>query len=1157
MKLLFLILLFNQFSISTATCVDQLGDPCGCGYEWYGCPRTVELACVAPATGGSQPDMYNTNCHYSYGKYCAVSYYNGRYSKGCASCGTCAAGKHRGENQWFECAGYCFNCPAGKFQDETGQGWCKDCATGKYATDAVRTTECTLNKNSCGTGKYHVGDTSVAGSCDSCPTGRFQDEGSHYLTSCKLCPQGKYGDTTGLTSESSCKSCPAATPQSGVGSTASSDCKPATCPFGQQNGGDNPNGWDLVYDCDMDGMTSSWFSLNQAAYGMDVTGSLTITGPSNKVTITAKSGYRHFNIVEITFDYLRLTLTNLILKPNGDLDTTDCVNYCQYPRGGAINQYNYPYPPGGWNARPKIILDNIVANDFGSVYEGGVIYSWNADSDIRNSEFKNNEAQRGGAIFQGYGNMETHNNLFEDNYAQYYGGAIYGMGQNMFMYDDVFKNNEAEEYGGGAIMLHANWLYAYRVLFQGNTQTTTNQNHWRKNTYGGGAFYLYENPYVSCRECHFKDNAATAFGDHIFSHQTVVNHPDNTQTLGTPAKMYLVNTKFDPLSGISGGWVRNSFDTNWNWLGQEYMSTSSSESDYATYFKDNIQSYTCSNNPCTESPFQGKCTDTTTVGIPTMTCGYMDDCDPLYGSYNQYNALTVALPPPVSPVPSGTCGSTPTEWDLVRNKGGFKLSSDKTMTLTIQLMGPFVLKGTSQTTLKKLNMNNKYIYSSWNDGRVMRFEYIEFHTTGTYNNHRFQIWGGESTDIHVFKNCIFDGLYRGVKTWSGHTVFENTVFKDITDNGIATGLVNARITITDCSFKDITGTAIWSEPWDEIEITNTVFENIDSNTYGAIRLYQTASTRKSVKIKNCTFKNNDRAIFLAQNVDVDIRECTFSGREAPGSTDYDVVIIYANGCVDNCPGVKLVNAKFSDDAKIYNPQFISDCTSSPCTESPFTGTCVVRANDEGVYCPLATCGAGQTGYILPPLTTCQTCPKGDDYNDANEDCKSYKEKYLDVDTKPTVSAIRTRAQNNNWKSLSSTRKKRQGFRAMMRWIRSQFTSRKAKMRKDDLILSTAFKTKMGTRTDVEVIHPKDGDTECDVFVDAQPDSFDITLTDVGDTGIVCKGSSIKISKLKLDTINDDSNDYTYYCHDGSGWENGVSISSGGDYSCDGRKFHVN
>ena len=70
------------------------------------------------------------------------------------------------------------------------------------------------------------------------------------------------------------------------------------------------------------------------------------------------------------------------------------------------------------------------------------------------------------------------------------------------------------------------------------------------------------------------------------------------------------------------------------------------------------------------------------------------------------------------------------------------------------------------------------------------------------------------------------------------------------------------------------------------------------------------------------------------------------------------------------------------------------------------------------------------------------------------------------------------------------------------------------------------------------------------------DSFDITLTDVGDMGIVCKGS-IKISKLELTVIGDNKNTYKRYCHDGSGWGVGSTIQSGQMYQCGTRKFHVN
>ena len=250
-----------------------------------------------------------------------------------------------------------------------------------------------------------------------------------------------------------------------------------------------------------------------------------------------------------------------------------------------------------------------------------------------------------------------------------------------------------------------------------------------------------------------------------------------------------------------------------------------------------------------------------------------------------------------------------------------------------------------------------------------------------------------------------------------------------------------------------------------------------------------------------------------------------------------------NGCVSCSSGTY-------QDENEHQLTTCKNCAANKQTQTTAVfGTYVSEGATHCVNCP--------TGYGSTTGGQCTQCAVGSDYgNTAGEGCKTYTQKYLDVDTKPTVSQIKTRAQNNYWKSLSSTRKKRQGFRAMMRWIRTQFTSRKAKLRKDDLILSTAFKNKLGTRADVEVFHPKNDENECDVNVNEQTESFDITLTEVNEIGVVCKGS-IKISKLKLDTIGDTSNTYTYYCHDGSGWGNGVSISSGEDYSCDGRKFHVN
>ena len=117
------------------------------------------------------------------------------------------------------------------------------------------------------------------------------------------------------------------------------------------------------------------------------------------------------------------------------------------------------------------------------------------------------------------------------------------------------------------------------------------------------------------------------------------------------------------------------------------------------------------------------------------------------------------------------------------------------------------------------------------------------------------------------------------------------------------------------------------------------------------------------------------------------------------------------------------------------------CGANKQTQSTTTvgGTYVNEAASQCVNCPV---GKGSTAG-----GQCVNCASGSDYGTAaGEGCKTYTQKYL-TGGKPTSSAVKSRAQNNHWSGLSSTRKKRQGFRAMIKWIRTQFTSRKAKLRK--------------------------------------------------------------------------------------------------------------
>ena len=75
-------------------------------------------------------------------------------------------------------------CSNGKYQPQTGQSSCKNCAVGKYYYDPLG-----IHSN-------------VAANCDSCAQGKYQNEEGK--SSCKACPAQSWIYTTGA---SSCKTC--------------------------------------------------------------------------------------------------------------------------------------------------------------------------------------------------------------------------------------------------------------------------------------------------------------------------------------------------------------------------------------------------------------------------------------------------------------------------------------------------------------------------------------------------------------------------------------------------------------------------------------------------------------------------------------------------------------------------------------------------------------------------------------------------------------------------------------------------------------------------------------------------------------------------------------------------------------------------------------
>lgn len=122
-------------------------------------------------------------------------------------------------------------CPAGSYNNRTGQSACNDCPPGFYCELSTNTTEMHIcpagmycqsgsaTPTMCSAGTYNklIGQAS----CSVCPAGSFCLTGSLQGTPCKTghycpegsvepiaCPTGTYQTQTGRTSVSDCNECP-------------------------------------------------------------------------------------------------------------------------------------------------------------------------------------------------------------------------------------------------------------------------------------------------------------------------------------------------------------------------------------------------------------------------------------------------------------------------------------------------------------------------------------------------------------------------------------------------------------------------------------------------------------------------------------------------------------------------------------------------------------------------------------------------------------------------------------------------------------------------------------------------------------------------------------------------------------------------------------
>ena len=190
--------------------------------------------------------------------------------------------------------------------------------------------------------------------------------------------------------------------------------------------------------------------------------------------------------------------------------------------------------------------NNWVENDANG--HGGAIEWYSEKGTVYNSNFTNNYAYDGGAIYVGSGSGEINvtKSTFRDNYAFTTGGAISIDASSVTVNESNFYDNRAVN--GGALYVGGNGTtnYIYSSIFEGNNATNGDGGaiHWVASSatiqdsaltgnyanYGGGIYFGGKAAESRIYNCNFTDNHARYKGGAIDCNSSA---------------MYLTNTTFD------------------------------------------------------------------------------------------------------------------------------------------------------------------------------------------------------------------------------------------------------------------------------------------------------------------------------------------------------------------------------------------------------------------------------------------------------------------------------------------------------------------------------------------------------------------------------------------------------------------------------------
>jgi hypothetical protein len=121
-----------------------------------------------------------------------------------------------------------------------------------------------------------------------------------------------------------------------------------------------------------------------------------------------------------------------------------------------------------------VIIENIDVTIPYDTIRSGAMEITNANLVIRNSIFRNNKSNDGGALIIDRSQSIITNNLFINNYAVTFGGAVISSASSNKIINNTFYGNRTTNYAGGLVLLSPVLDSVQNNIFYANTNATGN-----------------------------------------------------------------------------------------------------------------------------------------------------------------------------------------------------------------------------------------------------------------------------------------------------------------------------------------------------------------------------------------------------------------------------------------------------------------------------------------------------------------------------------------------------------------------------------------------------------------------------------------------------------------------------------------------------------